>query len=625
MKLDIVILLLFVIPFLGFISVVATSGKKETLISKLAFVFVSMHLLAVLSATVLWILSGNDALNIPEVTLFRSEEYVFIIDFYFDKLTVFFLLVGSFIMLLITRYSRYYMHLERGYKRFFATILFFYTGFSLTVLAGNFETLFMGWEILGISSFLLIGFYRERYLPVRNAVKVFSIYRIGDVGILLAMWASHHLWHENITFFKLHNQLLVDSTISTHSGIGLFIALCLLLAAAAKSAQFPFSSWLPRAMEGPTPSSAIFYGSLSVHLGVFLLLRTHPLWEHQWLARVLIGLIGLITAIMGYFIASVQSTIKTQVAYASVSQIGIMFITLSLGFENLVLFHFLGNAFLRMYQLLVSPSIVSYKIRDQFYHFNPERKSIFNFLPQRLSNSLYIWSLKEWNLDSLMNKLVFARAKYFGHRLDFLNQGNALFFLVPFYLFGVFVFFRYTNSEHGLMGYFPEVFSFIGLLLVFRAFSERIQPKLAWLFILMNHFWVALSIAFNEHFDLSHVVLYLSGVVVSASIGYFVLHRLRSAQPQAYHLNGYLGHISRHRTWAFIFLLASLGLMGFPITVSFIGEDLIFSHIQESQYLLATMNALGYVFSGIALIRMYSRLFLGPDVKLEYPTSLKSA
>lgn len=175
------------------------------------------------------------------------------------------------------------------------------------------------------------------------------------------------------------------------------------------------------------------------------------------------------------------------------------------------------------------------------------------------------------------------------------------------------------------MGYFPEVFSFIGLLLVFRAFSERIQPKLAWLFILMNHFWVALSIAFNEHFDLSHVVLYLSGVVVSASIGYFVLHRLRSAQPQAYHLNGYLGHISRHRTWAFIFLLASLGLMGFPITVSFIGEDLIFSHIQESQYLLATMNALGYVFSGIALIRMYSRLFLGPDVKLEYPTSLKSA
>ena len=97
------------------------------------------------------------------------------------------------------------MHRESGYKRFFYTILFFYAGYTLAVFAGNLETLFIGWEILGLTSFLLVAFYRERYLPVKNAFKVFSIYRIGDVGIILAMWASHHLWHENITFEKIQN------------------------------------------------------------------------------------------------------------------------------------------------------------------------------------------------------------------------------------------------------------------------------------------------------------------------------------------------------------------------------------------------------------------------------------
>nr|WP_321539350.1 proton-conducting transporter membrane subunit [Flavobacterium piscinae] len=99
---------------------------------------------------------------------------------------------------------------------------------------------------------------------------MFSIYRIGDVGLLLAMWASHHLFHENITFMKLNNYELVNEHLQNHSIIGIFIALCLAcLCFRKKSAQIPFSSWLPRAMEGPTPSSAIFYGSLSVHLGFF--------------------------------------------------------------------------------------------------------------------------------------------------------------------------------------------------------------------------------------------------------------------------------------------------------------------------------------------------------------------
>src|SRR5215217_5996759 len=108
------------------------------------------------------------------------------------------------------------------------------------------------------------------------------------------MWLSHHLWHENITFRQLNDYTFVSAELQQHSLIGVFISLMILISAAAKSAQLPFSSWLPRAMEGPTPSSAIFYGSLSVHLGVFLLLRTFPFWEHQFSVRIAIGLLGLV-------------------------------------------------------------------------------------------------------------------------------------------------------------------------------------------------------------------------------------------------------------------------------------------------------------------------------------------
>ena len=131
--------------------------------------------------------------------------------------------------------------------------MFFYLGYNITIFAGNLETLFIGWEVLGICSFLLIAFYRERFLPVRNALKVYTVYRVGDVGLIMAMWMGHHLWHQNITFYDLSHDQLVHAELETHSLIGVFISLMLLITAAAKSAQLPFSSWLPRAMEESHP------------------------------------------------------------------------------------------------------------------------------------------------------------------------------------------------------------------------------------------------------------------------------------------------------------------------------------------------------------------------------------
>jgi NADH-quinone oxidoreductase subunit L len=614
-----------VIPFIGLIISFLIPSKKEILISRLAFYTSGITLLVFIGFIITWFIHGHPSINIAEVALYRTYGYEFVVDLYFDKISAVYLMVGGMLTFLITIYSRYYLHREKGYKRFFSTILLFYLGYNTTVLSGNFETLFIGWELLGISSFLLIAFYRERYLPVRNAVKVFTIYRIGDVGILLAMWASHHLWHENITFAKLYNYNLVHEHLQNHSLTGVIISLGLLVAAAAKSAQLPFSSWLPRAMEGPTSSSAIFYGSLSVHFGVFLLLRTFPFWEQQTSVRILIGLLGFSTAIVTTLIARVQSSIKSQIAYASIGQIGIIFIEVAAGFETLALIHFAGNAFLRTYQLLVSPSVVSYLIKEQFYNFVPRHRQIEDRLPNKIEYSLYILSMKEFNLDHIMNVWIFYPMKIVGKKLNFITQKNVFYFFMPVYILGMILLHWEDLIPKTIHNILPTTFSFIGLLMVLKSFSERKSPQLSWLLLVMNHFWVALAISHNEHFNAEHISLYLSGVVTCGILGFYALSRLKRLEPKYFDLNKYYGHAYEYPLLAFVFLLASLGLMGFPISPTFIGEDLIFSHIRDDQFFLAFFNSLAFIMGGIAIIRMYARLFLGPHIKTYHETPYQSS
>lgn len=612
------------VPAAGFFLSLIIKDGKERILSRTAFYTAGVNLIALTIFSTAWIFQGAQGLNVPDLFLYKSPGYSVLLDFFFDKITAVYLLVGALLTFLITIYSRYYLHRETGYKRFFNTILFFYLGYNITVLSGNFETLFLGWEILGISSFLLIAFYRNRYLPSRNAVKVFSVYRIGDVGILLAMWASHHLWHENISFIDLQNRTMVHEHLLNHSLLGVFISLMLVVAAAAKSAQLPFTYWLPRAMEGPTPSSAIFYGSLSVHFGVFLLLRTHPFWENQISVRILIALLGISTSIVATLIAQVQSSIKSQVAYASAAQIGLIFIEISLGFENLALLHFAGNAFLRTYQLLVSPSLVSYLIREQFYNFEPHTEKTRIHLHGKLQNTLYILSLREFNLDQIMNRFVFRPLKNMGKQLNFLHMKNILLYFIPVYAAGIFFLFHRNNIPAELNHWLPQIFSGIGLIMVLKSFSERQEPKLSWILVILYHFWAALAISFNETFNIEHVMLYLSGVVVFGTIGFVFLNKLQSNVGPDFNLNRYYGHAEEHPRFAFAFLLACLGLMGFPISYTFIGEDLIFSHIQKRQFILAFFNSLSFVIGGISIIRLYARLFLGTPLKSSHTSALPS-
>jgi len=612
------------IPLAGFVISLLIPEKNEDFLSTVSFGAVGLNLNAFVLFLAYWLINGSPTLDHKYISLYQTGDYDFFIDFYFDKITAVYLLVGALLTFLVTIYSRYYLHRETGYKRFFNTILFFYVGYNLAVLSGNLETLFIGWEILGISSFLLISFYRHRYLPVKNAVKVFSIYRVADVGLILAMWMSHHLWHENITFLKLNNLDLVHEHLQSHTLIGVFISLMFLLSAAAKSAQLPFSSWLPRAMEGPTPSSAIFYGSLSVHLGVFLMLRTYPFWEEQTSVRILIAAMGLLTAIIATGIGRVQSSVKSQIAYASIAQIGLIFIEIAAGFENLALFHFAGNAFLRTYQLLVSPSVVSYLIREQFYNYSPRERSIEVTFPKAMEYTLYILCIKEWNLDSMMYQYLWNPLKWVGNKLNFMTLRGVVLFFVPTYAIGLLFFFYRKSIPTSVVENLPIVFSLIGLIMVLKSFTERRWARKSWLLIIMNHLWIALAISFNEEFKYGQPILYLSGVIIAGIVGFFTLVRLRRIEGSI-GLHQFHGYSYQHPKIAFVFFLCCLAATGFPITPTFIGEDLVFTHIHEDQILLALITSLSFILDGLAIIRLYARVFMGPHVKSIFEMAYRSS
>lgn len=612
------------LPIVGFLVNILLPKKKETVISWAAFTTIGLHLLTAAGFIVYWLFQHHHILNLPGWALYETSKYSFYFSFYFDNVTATYLIVGDIILFQVATYSRYYLHREEGYKRFFNTVLLFYLGYNIVIFSGNLETLFVGWEMLGISSFLLIAFYRDRYLPAKNAVKVISVYRLGDVGLIMAMWLCHHMWHGNVSFMQLLNHELVSAHLQTNTIMGLFLSLMILMSAVAKSAQLPVTSWLPRAMEGPTPSSAIFYGSLSVHIGVFVLLRTLPFWEHQLAVRIIIGVIGLTTSIIATGIARVQSTVKTQIAYASAAQIGIMFVEVASGFEEVALAHFAGNAFLRAYQLLVSPSVVSYLIREQFYNFKPRKHAFEDSFTRKTAYTIYMLCLKEWNLDSMMYRYMWNPLKWLGKWLDFLTMSRAVYYAIPAYFAGVaLVYFRELLPK-AVVDALPYLFCSIALMMVLKSFAERKHARISWLLVIMHHFWIALAISVNERFYFNEDRLYLSGIIVAGIVGFIILRWLRSHEGSI-DMDQFHGHSCRHPKFALVFLLACLGVSGFPISPTFVGEDLIFIHIREDQIVLAVMVSLSYVIDGLSLIRMYARVFLGPHSKSIYDMAYRSS
>lgn len=613
-----------ILPLCGFLLSLLLSSRNERGLALLSICTASVQLIALAGFSILWLLQGSNSLDIKHLTLFATADIEIFIDFYFDVITATYALVGALAMLTVSIFSKYYLHREEGYKRFFSTLLFFFGGYNIVVFSGNFETLFVGWEMVGITSFLLIAFYRDRYLPVKNSLKVIFVYRIGDICLILAMWMSHHLWHQNITFLKLNDAQAIAAHIGEHYWYAVFIATMLVIGAMVKSAQFPFSSWLPRAMEGPTSSSAIFYGSLSVHLGVFVLLRSFPYWETLLPIRWLLAIAGLSTAFIAGTISSVQSSVKTRIAYASAAQIGIIFIEIAIGLHQIALLHFAGNAFLRMYQLLVSPSVMGYKVHNMMFH------------PQSAGNrslklkwyqpaTLYMLSLREWYQDVLQFNLLWVPFKRIGRFFNGMNRIAFVMIITGLLTVGVVSFFFSVALPTVVADYLPFFFSTIALLLILQAFSENGDARYAWFNIVLSQLVIALSIALlNENFGHNHILLYLSGSVLSAITGFGCLFYMQRLDDDI-QLSRYHGYVYHHPWVSIMFLLSCLGLVGLPFTPTFIGIDLLFSHIHKHETFMIVIVSLCFLFVEIAVLRIYARVFLGPYKRPFHPVAYRSS
>lgn len=612
-------------PLAGLMFVQLFNNRSEVAIYRIAMLSVLgiIGTLAVLA--ILWFQNGMGSVSFEGPILYHSKESEFGLSFFLDTYAWVYLMVSTIITVLVFKFSKTYVHREKGYKRFFGNMLFFYTGLLVVLMAGNLEILFVGWEILGVTSFFLIGFYRERYLPVKNSLKVVSLYRIADIALLCGIWICHHYYGHSIHFTML--DMLKGSTqphIMNENFYYFLIPAVFLLAAVVKSAQFPFSSWVPRAMEGPTTSSAIFYGSLSVHIGVFLLIRTNPFWDENFILRTMIGSVGVLTAILATLTARVQPSVKTQIGYSSIAQIGLMFVWVSLGWFWLAILHFACNAFLRAYQLLVSPSILSYRIHNLFFSFvkpNPQStKGFFN----KLKLTFYVLGLKEFNLDTFMYRLLWQPLKKAGNLFNFIDIRSTYILAIPPFLMGFYAVFNQEFVPKAMLSYMPEAFAIFGLIFILKAFVERKSALNAWVLIMVNQLYQSLTFMFNEEFDMQQVGLFLSGIVVSTLIGIYSINKLR-IQGEIVSLNRFHGHSYEHPRLAFLFALACLGLSGFPITPTFIGEDLMLGHIHENQYPLLAMLVLNIILDGLVIFRIYSRLFLGPHTKGYHEVAYRSS
>jgi NADH-quinone oxidoreductase subunit L len=341
-------------------------------------------------------------------TLFSVGHHEATLHLVADALSVPYVCFSSGLCWLVNAFAGKYLHREPGFARFFILLALFGTGMNLMVLADSIDVLFAGWECVGISSALLIGFFHERGNAVRAAVRAFATYRVCDVGILAASVLIHRAVGAG-DFDRLfgvdwpQGVCLVPATTATA------VSLLLVFAALGKSAQVPFSGWLPRAMEGPTPSSAIFYGALSIHAGAYVLLRCGPLLDEAPLARGLLLAIGAGTALHASVVGRVQTDLKSGLAYASMTQAALILVEIALGWRVIPLVHVVGHAIVRSLQILRSPSA----LHDRHElaaalggHPGPVRQWPIDLLPRAWQRAIYRIAIDRGYEEMLMGRFV---------------------------------------------------------------------------------------------------------------------------------------------------------------------------------------------------------------------------
>ncbi len=344
------------IPFLGFL-VNGLLGRKlpRPVVSAIALIATAIPFALVLNV---WV--HFSSLTLPHVEQLATP-WIATATFHanfglsLDQLTVTMLLVITGVGFLIHLYSVGYMAHEEGFYRFFAYLNLFMFFMLTLVLSENFLLLFVGWEGVGLASYLLIGFYYQKHSAANAGKKAFIVNRIGDFGFLLAMFLM--IGHfGTLSFNEVFGKIAQHP--EWHGGFLTAIALLLVVGATGKSAQIPLYVWLPDAMEGPTPVSALIHAATMVTAGIYLVVRSHVLFDRAPIALAVVAVIGAATAFFAATIGIVQTDIKRVLAYSTISQLGYMFMACGAAAYSAAIFHLLTHAFFKALLFLAAGSVI---------------------------------------------------------------------------------------------------------------------------------------------------------------------------------------------------------------------------------------------------------------------------
>lgn len=380
--------------------------KDERFTARLASI--AVFLSCVMSSILLGAdLLGHNQQTFTTMSWLESGQFEIDISFIATGFNAALAALFSILLWIVTRFSINYLHREAGFHRFFFILSLFSSAMLLLILSNNAAMTFIGWEIAGLSSYLLIGYAYDRPVATFNATRVFVTNRIGDAGFILGIGlAFYHL--NTLNWVTLNTTVMALST-STAA----IIALCFIVAAFAKSVQLPFTPWLARAMEGPTPSSAVFYGAVMVHAGVFLVILIQPIIERSQLVMGLLIVVGLATAIYSFIVGLTQTDIKSALSFSISGQLGLMFLECGLGFWELAMWHLCAHAVVRCYQVLTAPSFMHNVIG------NPVKPVYQKIAGLRW---LYVASLQRFWLDPIANAVLVKPAQGLGRDLVFFDK-----------------------------------------------------------------------------------------------------------------------------------------------------------------------------------------------------------
>jgi NADH-quinone oxidoreductase subunit L len=356
---DLLIPLIIALPLFGFLFT-AVAGRRLGM---------RAHLVPVWAVGIAWAIGmivafssltgaapfGAEGHGVTLYTWIPADTFQIAVGFFVDNLTACLLIVVLTIGLLVHIYSIGYMSHDPGYWRFFAYLNLFMVSMLLLVLADNFLVVFVAWELVGLSSYLLIGFWKHKQSAALAAKKAFIVNRVGDVGFALGIMAIF----VNTGTLNIRDSIAGLTAEGAVLTIPIFVVALLVFAGAmGKSAQFPLHVWLPDAMEGPTPVSALIHAATMVNAGVYLVARTNPIFASAPDTMVVVAAIGIFTAILAASIAMTQTDIKRVLAYSTLSQLGYMFASLGVGAFAAAIFHLMTHGFFKGLLFLGSGSVI---------------------------------------------------------------------------------------------------------------------------------------------------------------------------------------------------------------------------------------------------------------------------